>query len=72
MVSTVSCQRTTWPNLQYYPVNDEWQQQACNMLGLEFNAVSNCAHSRGEPDTIMIRSDCRSLKRIVGDGNCLF
>ena len=71
-VSTVSCQRTSWPNLRYYPVNDEWQRQACNMLGLEFNTVSNCAHSRGGPDTILTRPDCRSLKRIVGDGNCLF
>ena len=42
------------------------------MLGLEFNAVSNCAHSRGGSDTILTRPDCRSLKRIVGDGNCLF
>ena len=71
-VSTVNCQRTTWHNLRYYPVNEEWQQQACNALGLEFVAVSNCAHDRGGPDTLLTRPDHRSLKRIVGDGNCLF
>ena len=47
-------------------------KHVANMLGLEFHAVSNCAHSRGGPDTILTRPDCRSLKRIVGDGNCLF
>ena len=71
-VSTVSCQCTTWPNLRYYPVNEEWQRQACNILGLEFIALSNCARGGGGPNTILTRPDCRSLKRILGDGNCLF
>lgn len=71
-VSTVSCQCTMWPNLRYYHVNEEWQRQACNILGLEFIAVSNCDRGRGGPDTILTRPDCRSLKRILGDGNCLF
>ena len=30
-VSTVNSQCTTWPNLGYYPVNEEWQRQACNV-----------------------------------------
>ena len=71
-VSTVSCQHTTWHNLRYYPVNEEWQRQACNILGLEFVAVSNCARDGGGPDTLLTRPDHRSLKRIVGNGNCLF
>ena len=41
-------------------------------MGLEFVALSNCACDRGGPDTILTRPDCRSLKRILGDGNCLF
>jgi len=30
-VGTVNSQCTTWPNLRYYPVNEEWQRQACNV-----------------------------------------
>ena len=65
-VST-SHQLTMWPDLRFYPVNEEWQQHACNILGLE----SSIASHRGGPDTILTRPDCRSLKKIVGDGNCL-
>ena len=65
-------QRTVWPDLRFYPVNEEWQRQACNTLALEFVAVLNCTSYRGGPDTILTRPDCRSLKTIKGDGNCLF
>ena len=65
------CQRSTWSDLRYYPVNEEWQRQACDILGLEFRGEFNHAHDRGGPHTILNRPDCRSLKRIVGDGNCL-
>ena len=41
-------------------------------MGLAFVAISNGACDRGGPDTILTCPDCRSLKRIVGDGNCLF
>ena len=41
-------------------------------MGLEFSGSFNRGHDRGGPDTILTRPDCRSLKRIVGDGNCLF
>ena len=41
-------------------------------MGLEFRGAFNHGHDRGGPDTILTRPDCRSLKRIVGDGNCLF
>ena len=65
-------QHTTWPDLRFFPFNEDWQRQACNILGLEFRGAFNHGHDRGEPDTILTRPDCRSLKRIVGDGNCLF
>ena len=65
-------QRTMWPDLRYYPVNEEWQRQACNILGLQFKAVFKCGRNKGGPNTLLTRPDCRSLKRIVGDGNCLF
>ena len=69
---STSHQLTVWPDLRFYPVNEEWQRQACNILGLEFLAPSNFASHRGGPDTILTRPDCRSLKKIIGDGNCLF
>ena len=59
------------PDLWYYPTNKEWQWQVCNILGLEFWGEFNHAHDRGGPDTILTYPDCRSLKRIVSDGNCL-
>ena len=68
MVSMVSCQRATWPNLRYYPVNEEWQRQACNILGLEFIAISNYARDRGGPDTILTRPDfknCYYLPHVI-------
>ena len=34
------CQRTMWPDLRCYLVNEEWQRQACNILGLQFSAVA--------------------------------
>ena len=66
---SISQQRTVWHDLRFYPVNEEWQRQACNILGLQFVAVSNCDSHRGGPDTILTRPDCRSLKTITGDGN---
>ena len=66
---STSYQLTVCPDLRFYPVNEEWQQQACNILGIEFVAPSNFASRRGGPDTILT---CRSLNKIIGDGNCLF
>ena len=57
------CQHTVWPDLQYYPVNKEWQRQACNILGLEFKGFFNSRHNRGGPDTILTCPDHRSLKK---------
>ena len=63
-------QRTAWTDLRYYPIDEEWQQQACEILGLEFRGVFS--HSAGGADVILTHPDCRSLKKIQGDGNCLF
>ena len=41
-------------------------------MGLEFVATSNFASHIGGPDTILTCPDCRSLKKIIGDGSCLF
>ena len=39
---SISQQCTVWHDLRFYPVNEERQRQACNILGLQFIAVSNC------------------------------
>ena len=63
-------QCTEWTYLRYCPVNEEWQRLTCELLGLQFRRVFE--HHNGGPDTILTRPDCWILKRIMGDGNCLF
>ena len=59
---------TEWPEYRYYPV--EWQRNACNQLGLSSVRPFTCVP--GGPDVVLTRPDDMSLKKIVGDGNCLF
>ena len=28
--------QSEWPEYRYYPVDEEWQRQACSLLGLQF------------------------------------
>ena len=63
-------QRTEWMDLRYCPVNEEWQRDVCETLGLQYRRAFQ--HQDGGPDTILTRPDCRTLRKIVGDGNCLF
>ena len=63
-------QRTEWTDLRFFPVDEEWQRQTCETLGLQFRRVFN--HQVGGPDIILTRPDCRTLRKIMGDGNCLF
>ena len=62
--------RTEWPEYRYYPVDEEWQNYACRQLGLTFIRPFHCVP--GGPDVILTRPNTASLKRIGGDGNCLF
>ena len=62
--------RTEWPEYRYYPVDEEWQRYACRQIGLRFIRPFRCAP--GGPDVILTRPNTASLKRIGGDGNCLF
>ena len=57
----------TWP-FRFNPVDEEWQRNACHLMGLEF--VSTSGWSEGGPDVTLTRP--RTVKRIQGDGNCLF
>jgi len=59
--------RTEWADYRYYPVDEEWQKQACTTLGLAF--VHPFQHASGGPDVILARPDIRLLKSIRDDGN---
>ena len=62
--------RTEWPEYRYYPVDNEWQHNACRQLGLTFVRPFTCVP--GGPDVVLRRPVTTSLKKIEGDGNCLF
>jgi hypothetical protein len=55
---------------RFHPVSEEWQQNVCRMLNLQF-----CIKTRVRPgarNVPLMRPDMRTLKRVRGDGNCLF
>ena len=56
--------------LRFYPVTIDWQQRSCQQLGLQYHAPTRVRP--GGPNAPLTRPDMRSLKRIQGDGNCLF
>ena len=57
----------TWP-FMFNCVDEEWQHNACAIMGLEFVAGNGLNH--GGPHVILKRP--RTVKSILGDGNCLF
>ena len=59
-----------WLDYRYYPVDQAWQRQACDLLGIRF--VRPFQRQDGGSDMILTRPDQRSLRSIGGDGNCLF
>ena len=63
-------QRTVWSELRFYPVDETWQRQACETLGLQFKTVF--CHQSGGPDTVLTCPDDHLLRNVRGDGNCLF
>ena len=62
--------RYEWLDYRYYPVDEAWQRQACELLGIRF--VRPFQRQDGGSDMILTRPDMRSLRSIGGDGNCLF
>ena len=59
------------PNpFKYNPVDNNWQIQACQTLGL--NYVCNNGVHPGGPDVPLKPPNRRNRIRIMGDGNCLF
>ena len=62
--------RYEWSDYRYYPVDEAWQRQACELLGIRF--IRPFQRQEGGSDMILTRPDMRSLRSIGGDGNCLF
>ena len=62
--------QTEWTDYRYFPIDEEWQRQACRLLNLRF--VQPFERESGGPDVILTLPDTFHLRRIGGDGNCLF
>lgn len=58
-----------WP-FSFYSVDKQWQRNACIRMGLQFHGQTKL--SPGGPNVPLKRPDLRTVKRITGDGNCLF
>ena len=54
----------------FYPVNENWQKTACARLGVQFRTWNRMPS--GSPDMELTDPNPRRVRRIVGDGNCLF
>ena len=62
--------QTEWRNYRYFPIDEEWQRQACRLLNLRF--VRPFEREPGGQDVILTLPDMDYVRRIRGDGNCLF
>ena len=58
-----------WP-FRYHPVDEDWQHNTCASMGLQFHRKTSVR--RGGPDVPPTAPDLSTIKRIPGDGNCLF
>ena len=54
----------------FHSVDVQWQQSACQQLGLQYTTQTRAR--AGGPTVPLTRPDMRSVRRIQGDGNCLF
>ena len=55
---------------KFYPVNKQWQQNACSKMGLQFY-TKNRVRTEG-PNVPLTCPDMCSVKRIERDGKCVF
>ena len=56
--------------LRFHSVDVQWQQSACQQLGLQHTAQPRLRP--GGPTVPLTRPDMRSVRHMYGDGNCLF
>ena len=67
------CGRDSEPGvsqLKFHPVSEQWQQNICAGMGLQFHGKNRVRP--GGPNVSLTPPDMRTIKRIMGDGNCLF
>ena len=57
-------------NNAFHSVDEEWQRETCRQLGLQFEWPNGV--SAGSSKTPLTRPDMRKIKKITGDGNCMF
>ena len=58
---------------QYFcPVNVSWQKTSCTILGLRYHNSNNMKVSDGGVHQPLTEPYLRRVRRIIGDGNCLF
>ena len=62
-------QGLTQQDFHFYPVDAEWQQQACHILGLEYHCPNHC--SSGNPNMSLTSPNLQTVRKITGDENCL-
>ena len=63
-------QCSLWPSFRFYPVNSQWQRRLCQQLGLFYQRANR--FGRGGPNCVLSVPNLKTVRRIVGDGNCLF
>ena len=61
--------KSVWP-FNFHSVDEEWQRETCRQLGLQFEWPNGV--SAGSSETPLTRPDMRKIKKITGDGNCMF
>ena len=66
--NTVTLAQTEWPEYRFHCVDQQWQRDACNRLGLPFHQANNMGP--GGPAVNLRRPG--QTRNIAGDGNCLF
>ena len=67
---TSTVQNRVWPAFKFHSVDEEWQRSTCQSLGLKFERANGV--SPGSRDMPLTRPDMRRIKKIKGDGNCMF
>ena len=65
-----SGQFSVWPSFRIYLVNSQWQRRLCQKLGMYYQRANR--FGRGDPNCVLSLPNLKTVRCIVGDGNCLF
>ena len=58
------CGRDSDPGFKFHPVSEQWRQNVCARMGLQFHGKN-----RGGPNVSLTPPDRRTVKHIMADGN---